>query len=113
MRIRYLSDRFSDQPSQYPYFLYQKCFCRFLIDDVQRFVNYPSKTTVGLATKFTANRKFFANMITTTAFKEMLSKDAEEIWNNLIKKLKYCDEVVMDQELLKEFYDREVDPSKI
>lgn len=52
-------------------------------------------------------------MITTTAFKEMLSKDAEEIWNNLIKKLKYCDEVVMDQELLKEFYDREVDPSKI
>lgn len=79
---------------------------------MQQFINRPARTTVGLAPKFTANRKFFANMITTSAFKEMLSKDEDEIWASLIKKIKYCDQVVMDQDILKEYFGRD-DPTKI
>lgn len=43
----------------------------------------------------------------------MLAKDEEEIRKDLVKKLQYCDMNVMDKELLKDFYDREVDQSKI
>lgn len=43
----------------------------------------------------------------------MLAKDEEALRKNLVKKLKYCDEAVMDPSILQDFYDREVDQSKI
>lgn len=87
--------------------------CRFHPDDIQKFINFPSKTTVGTAPKFTMNRKFFANMLSSAGFKQMVEEDEEALKKDLIKKLKYCDEATMDKELLKDFYDREVDQSKI
>ncbi|XP_022825574.1 uncharacterized protein LOC111355753 [Spodoptera litura] len=86
---------------------------KFATDDLKSFVNYPSKTTVGFAPKFTSNRKFFANMISTPEFRNTLARDEEELRQDLIKKMKYCDVVVMDQDLLPALYDREVDQSKM
>lgn len=83
------------------------------MDDLKSFVNYPSKTTVGFAPKFTTNRKFFANMISTTAFKDMVAKDEEEIRRHFVGKLKYCDDVTMDENIIRDLYDREVDQGKI
>lgn len=48
-------------------------------------------------------------MITTTAFQNMLSNDEDLLKRNFVKKLKHCDEAVMDQELLKNFHDRETE----
>ncbi|KAF9815887.1 hypothetical protein SFRURICE_009785 [Spodoptera frugiperda] len=86
---------------------------KFARDDLKSFVNYPSKTTVGFAPKFTSNRKFFANMISTPEFRNTLAKDEEELRQDLIRKMKFCDSVVMDQDLLQALYDREVDQSKM
>ncbi|CAB3257717.1 unnamed protein product [Arctia plantaginis] len=83
------------------------------MDDLKSFVNYPSKTTVGFAPKFTGNRKFFANMISTLGFKEMLANDEEDLRKDFVKKLRYCDNAVMDENIMPELYDREVDQSKI
>lgn len=85
---------------------------RFLFDDLQTFVNFPAKTTVGFAPKFTTNRKFFANLISTPAFKEILAKDEIELRKNLVKKMQFCDSAVMNQDLLQDMYDREVDQAK-
>ncbi|XP_053603635.1 uncharacterized protein LOC128671300 [Plodia interpunctella] len=82
---------------------------QFSIDNLQSFVNYESKTTVGFAPKFTGNRRFFANMIGTPQFKNMLEEDEEQLRKSMVQKMKYCDEVVMDEELLKDFYDKEVE----
>ncbi|KAL0832829.1 hypothetical protein ABMA28_000989 [Loxostege sticticalis] len=101
------------------YNLFQRCRSsampnqQFHPDDIQKFINFPSKTTVGTAPKFTMNRKFFANMLSSAGFKQMVEEDEEALKKDLIKKLKYCDEATMDKELLKDFYDREVDQSKI
>jgi hypothetical protein len=52
-------------------------------------------------------------MLGTAAFKDMLANDDEELRKDFRKKMKYCDEAVMDPLILREFYDREVDQSKI
>lgn len=52
-------------------------------------------------------------MLSSAGFKQMVEEDEEALKKDLIKKLKYCDEATMDKELLKDFYDREVDQSKI
>lgn len=75
-------------------------------------MNFPAKTTVGFAPKFTTNRKFFANLISTPAFKEILAKDEIELRKNLVKKMQFCDSAVMNQDLLQDMYDREVDQAK-
>ncbi|KOB64743.1 DNA ligase [Operophtera brumata] len=76
-------------------------------------MNPASITTVGLSVKYTTNRKFFANLLTTPEFMAMLAKDVAEIEQNQNKKMKYCEDVVMDEDILEEFYDKEVDPSKL
>ncbi|CAK1598836.1 unnamed protein product [Parnassius mnemosyne] len=86
---------------------------QFITDNLHNFVNYPMKTTVGFNPKYSSNRKFFANMISTPAFKEILTKDVYEMRIGYLKKMKYCDEAIMDQQILKDFYDREVDQSKV
>lgn len=68
---------------------------------------------MGFAPKFTSNRKFFANMISTVEFKNTLQKDEEELRRGLIKKMRYCDSVIMDQEVMRDLYDREVDLTKM
>lgn len=83
------------------------------MDNIHDFINFPSKTTVGFAPKFTNNRKFFANLLSAPAFKEMLANDEDELKRDIIKKLQYCDQAIMDQDLLRDFYDREVDLTKI
>lgn len=85
----------------------------FMIDNVQSHINYPAKTTVGIGVKFTNNRRYFANLISTPQFKEMLAKDEEALRNGFIEKMKYCNDVIMDKEILNDFYDREVDQSKL
>ncbi|CAH2071222.1 unnamed protein product, partial [Iphiclides podalirius] len=70
---------------------------QFLTDDLHGFVNYPMKTTVGISPKYTSNRKFFANLMNTPAFKEILAKDINKMRLDFYKKLKYCDEATMDQ----------------
>ncbi|KAI8424381.1 hypothetical protein MSG28_002907 [Choristoneura fumiferana] len=90
----------------------EEATAKFLFDDLQTFVNFPAKTTVGFAPKFTTNRKFFANLISTPAFKEILAKDEIELRKNLVKKLQFCDSAVMNQDLLRDLYDREVDQAK-
>lgn len=52
-------------------------------------------------------------MISTVEFKNTLQTDEEELRHELIKKMKYCDAVVMDQDLLRDMYDREVDQTKM
>ncbi|RVE54053.1 hypothetical protein evm_001176 [Chilo suppressalis] len=89
--MEYYSDMFNEcidvaSPSQ-----------QFLSDNLQSFVNYPSKTTVGIAPKFTSNRKFLANLLSTTAFKKMLAADEEELTKEFVRKLRYCDATIMDQ----------------
>ncbi|XP_045490059.1 uncharacterized protein LOC123690548 [Pieris rapae] len=79
----------------------------FFVDNVQVFINSPSKTTVGVGEKFTTNRKFFANMISTTAFKTMLDHDVKELKKDIVSKLKFCDDAIMNPDLLKDFYVRE------
>ncbi|XP_047022567.1 uncharacterized protein LOC124631963 [Helicoverpa zea] len=86
---------------------------KFATDDLKSFVNYPSKTTVGFAPKFTSNRRFFANMVSHPEFRNTLARDEEELRAAMIRKMRYCDSVVMDQELLQPMYEREVDQSKI
>ncbi|XP_026321973.1 uncharacterized protein LOC113231709 [Hyposmocoma kahamanoa] len=86
---------------------------RFLVDNLQTFILSPARTTVGFAPKFIKNRKFFANLINTKFYKSMLQQDENTVKMNLIKKLEFCDEMIMDQNLLKEFYDREVDQTKL
>ncbi|KAF9414107.1 hypothetical protein HW555_007866 [Spodoptera exigua] len=99
--------------------MYLKCVnsampsMRFAADDLKSFVIYPSKTTVGFLPKFTSNRRFFANMISTPEFRNALAKDEEELRADLMRKMRYCDSVVMDQDLLLALYDREVDQSKM
>ncbi|CAB3239295.1 unnamed protein product [Arctia plantaginis] len=51
----------------------------FKSGELKNFVNYPPKTTIGLAPKFTSNRKYFANLISSIGFKTMLANDEEEI----------------------------------
>lgn len=80
---------------------------------MKAFLYSPQRTTVGLAHKYTSNRKFFANLIYHKAFKAMLQEDESKLQRDIIKKLEYCDNVVMDQNMLKDFYDREVDQSKL
>ncbi|XP_045494496.1 uncharacterized protein LOC123693443 [Colias croceus] len=86
---------------------------RYFVDNINIYINTPSKTTVGVADKFTTNRKFFANMISTTAFKNMLATDVKELKKNMAKKLRYCDDSIMNQEILNEFYEREVDQTRM
>lgn len=52
-------------------------------------------------------------MISTRGFKDMLANDEEELRKDFVKKLRYCDNAVMDENLISELYDREVDQSKI
>ncbi|CAB3257714.1 unnamed protein product [Arctia plantaginis] len=85
----------------------------FKSGELKNFVNYPPKTTIGLAPKFTSNRKYFANLISSIGFKTMLANDEEEIRRDKVRKLKYCDKVIMDVNVLKEFYDREIDLTKM
>lgn len=80
---------------------------------MKAFLYSPQRTTVGLAHKYTSNRKFFANLISHKAFKTMLQEDEAKLQRDIIKKLEYCDNAVMDQNMLKDFYDREVDQSKL
>lgn len=80
---------------------------------MKAFLYSPQRTTVGLAHKYTSNRKFFANLIYHKAFKTMLQEDENKLQRDVIKKYEYCDNVVMDQNILKNFYDREVDQSKL
>ncbi|XP_047528901.1 uncharacterized protein LOC125065378 [Vanessa atalanta] len=86
---------------------------RFMSDNLHSYINAFSKTTVGHAPQFTANRKFFANMISTPAFKKTLMKDIRVLQNNLLEKIKFCDESVVNQDILKQLYDREVDQTKL
>lgn len=79
---------------------------------MQTFILSPSRTTVGFAPKFIKNRKFFANLINTKFYKSMLHDDENTVKMNLIRKFEFCDEMIMDQNILKEFYDREVDQTK-
>lgn len=88
-------------------------FYRFLADNLHSYVNALSKTTVGYAPQFTANRKFFANMINTPAFKKMLENDLKSLHQNILDKVKFCDQSVVTQDVLKMFYDREVDQTKL
>ncbi|KPJ19516.1 hypothetical protein RR48_11143 [Papilio machaon] len=85
----------------------------FIMDNLFGYVNYPMKTTVGSSPDFTSNRKFFANLISTPAFKEMLAKDTREIRMSYYLKMKYCDVAVLDQQILRDFYDHEVDQTKV
>lgn len=68
---------------------------------------------MGFAPRFTSNRKFFANLLSTPEFKNMVETDEKELRQNLINKMKYCDSVVMDEGLLQTMYDREVDQTKM
>ncbi|XP_045765502.1 uncharacterized protein LOC123867497 [Maniola jurtina] len=86
---------------------------RFLVDNLHSYINAFSKTTVGYAPQFTGNRKFFANMINTAAFKNTLEKDVATIQRNFVEKMKFCDSSVMDTENLRQYYDREVDQTKL
>lgn len=43
----------------------------------------------------------------------MLQEDESKLQHDTIKKIQYCDNAVMDQNMLKDFYDREVDQSKL
>ncbi|XP_050343563.1 uncharacterized protein LOC126769055 [Nymphalis io] len=86
---------------------------RFMADNLHSYINAFSKTTVGHAPQFTANRKFFANMISAPAFKKILTKDVSVLQNNLLDKIKFCDESVVNQDVLKQMYDREVDQTKL
>ncbi|XP_068631364.1 uncharacterized protein [Battus philenor] len=85
----------------------------FLTDNLHGYVYYPMKTTVGSSPKFTSNRKFFANLINTPGFKETLAKDVWEMRMAFYNKMKYCDEAILDQQVLKDFYDHEVDQTKV
>lgn len=80
---------------------------------MKNFINFPPRTTVGTSPKLISNRKFFANLVATTEFQQMLDKDVNSIRIDLIRKMKYCDSVVMDQDILNDFYDREVDQTKM
>ncbi|XP_039750091.1 uncharacterized protein LOC120626598 [Pararge aegeria] len=86
---------------------------RFLVDNLHSYINAFSKTTVGYAPQFTSNRKFFANMINTAVFKNMLEKDVVTLQKNFLEKMKFCCSSVMNQDTLRQFYDREVDQTKI
>ncbi|XP_046963475.1 uncharacterized protein LOC124532564 [Vanessa cardui] len=86
---------------------------RFMSDNLHSYINAFSKTTVGHAPQFTANRKFFANMISAPAFKRTLMKDISVLQNNILEKIKFCDESVVNQDLLRQLYDREVDQTKL
>ncbi|KAJ8727598.1 hypothetical protein PYW07_001717 [Mythimna separata] len=86
---------------------------KFALDDLKNFVNYPSITTVGYAPKFTSNRKFFANLLSSPEFKKVLEADEKELRKNMVMKMQYCDSLVMDENLLKPMYDREVDQTKL
>lgn len=102
----------------YFFSIYWKCkfinVGRFLTDNLQSFIYSPARTTVGFPPKYvTTNRKFFANLISTKYYKAMIRQDERTVKKNLIKKLEYCDEMIMDENMLKEFYDREVDQSKL
>lgn len=52
-------------------------------------------------------------MISTTAFKTMLAHDVKEIKKNMVKKIIFCDDAVMKQDLLKDFYERETDQMRL
>lgn len=80
---------------------------------MQAFIFSPARTTVGFAPKFVTNRKFFANLISTKFYKSMIREDEKVVKQNFVKKLEFCDEMIMDENMLKEFYDREVDQSKL
>ncbi|XP_023942453.2 uncharacterized protein LOC112048973 [Bicyclus anynana] len=86
---------------------------RFMVDNLNSYINDFSKTTVGYAPLFTSNRKFFANMLNTAAFKNMMEKDINTLHLNYLEKMKFCDESVMDQDSLRQFYDKEVDQTKL
>nr|XP_034829667.1 uncharacterized protein LOC117986853 [Maniola hyperantus] len=86
---------------------------RFLVDNLHSYINAFSKTTVGYAPQFTGNRKFFANMINTATFKNVLEKDVATLQTNFVEKMKFCDSSVMDTESLRQYYDREVDQTKL
>lgn len=88
-------------------------YFRFLTDNLQSFLYSPPRTTVGLEHKYTSNRKFFANLISHKFFKAMVREDESKLQRDIIKKLEYCDEAVMDQKMLNDFYDREVDQSRL
>ncbi|XP_063392265.1 uncharacterized protein LOC134677767 [Cydia fagiglandana] len=79
-----------------------------IIDDIQSYLFYPAKTTVGYAPKFTQNRRFFANLIGTPEFHRMLNKDLEKLRGSFVEKLKKCDSIVMDEHRLNEMLDRPV-----
>lgn len=83
------------------------------MDNLQGFIFSPARTTVGFAPKFVTNRKFFANLISTKFFKSMIHQDEKAVLMNLVKKMEFCDEMIMDESMLQEFYDREVDQSKL
>lgn len=87
--------------------------CRFLVDNLQAYIFSPARTTVGFGPKFVTNRKFFANLISTKFYKTMINQDELTVKKNLVKKMEFCDEMIMDENMLKEFYDREVDQSKL
>ncbi|CAH2105794.1 unnamed protein product [Euphydryas editha] len=99
--------------------IYTQCFetsmpnQRYMADNLHSYVNAFSKTTVGYSPQFTANRKFFANMINTLAFKKMLTKDIKSLHQNILEKIQFCDQSVLTQDVLKQFYDREVDQTKL
>ncbi|KAJ8733262.1 hypothetical protein PYW08_001560 [Mythimna loreyi] len=86
---------------------------KYALDDLKTYVNYPSITTVGYAPRFTSNRKFFANMLNSPEFKSVLAADERQLKENMVMKMKYCDSVVMDEQLIKFMYDREVDQTKL
>ncbi|XP_061710982.1 uncharacterized protein LOC133520527 [Cydia pomonella] len=85
----------------------------FIIDDLQSYLFYPAKTTVGYAPKFTSNRRFFANLIGTPEFHHMMDKDLVKLKENYIRKLKACDVIVMDEHLLDDMLDRAYETSMI
>lgn len=52
-------------------------------------------------------------MISTTAFRNMLSHDVQELNKNIVDKLRFCDDAIMNQDSLKDFYQSEADQTRL